>query len=167
MLNPPEIRSYGAPNPHGIYHIRVPSFATLTIRRSRLVATLLVTLDTGARITTSNAYTWTPPQPTLPSLIVRTSGSNNINLNGFSSLLSEASTSCNFNPPGTPYPWPSGTSDVDIADSYPTGLDGLVHVTGMSAIATLGSGFTTHGAFIIEGSVNIGSNSVLTQLTPR
>ena len=33
----------------------------------------------------------------------------------------------NFNPPDTPY---NGSSDVDLSDTYPSEIQGLVHVTG-------------------------------------
>ena len=36
----------------------------------------------------------------------------------------------NFNPPGTPYPYPSGTSNLTAVDSYPSVIDGLVYVSG-------------------------------------
>ena len=156
----PAVNPYGSVNLQGVYHISVPAGATLTIRQARLTATLLVTLGSGAKITTSNAWLMEPPQTGFPTLLIRClAASATVDLNGFSNALNEFSTGVSFNPPGTPYPWPSGTADSDLVDTYPARVYGLLHVICPSTVTTvLGSNFKATGTVIVEGPMAVGSN---------
>jgi hypothetical protein len=159
----PAANPYGSVNAKGVYHIRVPAGASLSLQYSRLVATLLVTLESGAHFTTSNAWLMEPPQPDFPTLLIRCLGTGaTVNLDGTSSQLSESGRSTNFNPPGTPYPWPSGTADSDLVDQYRPRFMGLLHVICPPTVTTnLGNAFTACGTVLAEGPMVLGNKSSL------
>jgi len=151
----PAANPYGPVNPKGVYHVRVPSLMSLSIRGCRVVATLLITLEDGATLATSVAWLMEPPQPDRPTLLVRCLGTSaTLNIDGTASELAESAPAANFNPPGTPYPWPSGTTDSDFADSYPSLFTGLLHVIAPSTITVnLGSAFEARGTVLVEGPI--------------
>ena len=159
----PAANPYGSVNAKGVYHIRVPALAGLSIRHSRLVATLLVTLEDRASFSTTTAWLLEPPQADFPTLLIRCLGTEaTVNLDGTTSQLSESNPATNFNPPGTPYPWPSGTADSDLLDKYRPRFTGLLHVICPPTVKTnLGSAFNTNGTVLAEGPLVIGSNSSL------
>ena len=66
-----------------------------------------------------------PVRPDYPALII--DGDAVLQYSSQGTVLSEATTGVNFNPPGTPY---NGYSDSDLSDTYPSEIQGLVHVTG-------------------------------------
>lgn len=159
----PAANPYGAANAKGIYHILVPNKGTLTIWQSRLVATLLVTLSDEATLATSGPFLMEPPRPDYPALLVRASTTRaTVSLGGSSSPLSEASCVVNFNPPGTPYPWPNGTSDTNLLGTYPAEFHGLLHVVGTGFTTTIGGNFTGRGTIITEGKMYLGTGARLT-----
>lgn len=159
----PAANPYGAVNPKGVYHVRVPSQMNLSIRGCRVVATLLITLEDGATIAMSVAWRMEPPQPDCPTLLVRCLGTSaTLNIDGTPGELAESAPVANFNPPGTPYPWPSGTTDSDFADSYPSLFTGLLHVIAPSTITTnLGSAFKARGTVLVEGPILAGTQTSL------
>lgn len=150
---------YGSTNTNAVYSIDVPALSTLTITKSRIVATLVVTLQTGATLRLQQANLWEKPAGNYPILLVKAVGTGYVDFNGFTQQLSEPNALFNFNPAGTPY---AGVSDTDILDTYPTELRGLVHIIGAGAATGAGSNFSLTGALITEGSMTIGSNSKFT-----
>jgi hypothetical protein len=69
-----------------------------------------------------------------------------------SGTLSEAAEGTNFNPSGVPY---LGGTDSDTSDSYPSEIDGLVHVKGT---LVMDQGSLVRGAIICESAA--GTNAV-------
>jgi hypothetical protein len=66
-----------------------------------------------------------PVRADYPTLII--DGDANFQYASQGTVLSESATGVNFNPPDTPY---NGQSDLDLSDTYPSEIQGLVHVTG-------------------------------------
>ena len=159
----PAVNPYGAANAKGVYHIHVPADQKLTITHSRLVATLLVTLENKAEFSTSATWLMEPPQQDAPTLLVRClTGDATVRLEGSTSSLSEANPTTNFNPPGTPYPWPSGATDSDATDTYRSRFIGLLHVICPSTVTTqIDNAFNAKGTVLAEGPMLIKGNSSL------
>jgi hypothetical protein len=151
---------FGATNAEGIYYIRVPASSTLTITRSRLVATLVVELDPGARVVTSAQFAWDSPRTDMPALIVKGSSTGTVTLGGSTTALSELNNATNYNPPGTPND--AGVSDNDTSDTYPTEFHGLLHVIGSGLTTQMSTNFVMRGSAIVEGPLSIGSGVKLT-----
>jgi hypothetical protein len=121
LLSPGQ-NPWGATNPEGVYVIRTNS--DLTISNSRIYGTLVV-LCSGHKVTMQNQVLFQPVRADYPTLIV--DGNAVFQYSSQGTVLSEATTGVNFNPPGTPY---NGQSDSDLSDTYPSEIQGLVHVTG-------------------------------------
>jgi hypothetical protein len=151
---------YGTANADGIYYIQVPASSTLTVTNSRLVATLVVELGAGATVKTSGTWAWKSPRADLPVLIVKGAGSGIVNLGGSSSNLSELTNAVNFNPTGAPNA--AGTTDADQSDSYPTKMEGLVHVIGSGVSSQFQTYFTLEGTAILDGTLTTYANVKLT-----
>lgn len=151
---------FGATNAEGIYYIRVPASSTLTITRSRLVATLVVELDPGGRLTTSAQFAWDSPRTDMPALIVKGASTGTVTLGASTTVLSELNNATNFNPPGTPND--SGVTDSDTSDTYPTEFHGLLHVIGAGVTTQMSTNFVMRGTAIVEGPLSIGSGVKLT-----
>lgn len=151
---------WGSPNASGVYYIKVPSTGTLTIKSSRLLATLVVEVESGGVFTMSGAVNWNPPRTDYPTLIVKGSSSSSVLLTGTTGSLSEGSTLANYNPSSTPNA--SGVSDNDYSDTYPSEVNGLVHVVGASTSVSLNTNFVLKGSLIAEGTVSLGSGVKLT-----
>lgn len=162
--NPWNTAGASAGNDTGVYHIRVPTGSTLTIRNCRLVATLMVTLEAGAKLTTTNSYLWDPPRKDYPSLLVNALGTATITFNGYPMNLSEFSAGTNFNPTHTPYPYPDGAGDESKSDgdTYPPEFHGLMHVMGSGFWTTFTSYFTAKGTLLVDDKASFGSNVKLT-----
>ena len=135
-------------NADGVYYIKVPSTGTLTIKASRLVATLVVELDPGAAFSVQGANAWTSAKSDYPALIIKAGAGSSVALAGSSSNLSELSALVNYNPTGTPYPYPSGSANTTTMDSYPSQIQGLIHVIGASVTTSLLSNFNLKGAIL-------------------
>ncbi len=125
-----------AVNAKGIYVIDCAG-GNLVITRCRIVGTLVIlnpgsgsSIGTGAGA--SDQINWAPAMSNYPCLLVK----GNMTLawsDGSGSTMNEwdlVGGICNFNPPGTPYPYPSGTSDFLVFDTYPSVIVGLVYVSG-------------------------------------
>lgn len=97
-----------------------------------------------------------PAVANYPTLMVKGDFSFRMN----SVALAEAS-GLNFNPPGTPYPYPSGASDSDVVDSYPCQVSGLLYVSGnLDTQTQLTTGQTVvSGAITHIGGLTLGYNS--------
>lgn len=138
----------------------MPSTGTLSIKTSRLVATLVVEMDPGGVFSTSGSFAWDPPRADFPTLIIKASGTSTVSLAGSTSALSEASALTNFNPASTPNS--SGVSDTDMSDSYPAEFKGVLHVIGTGFTTSLTNNFKLTGAVIAEGAVSLGLGVRLT-----
>jgi hypothetical protein len=119
----PGYNPYGAPNPLGIYVVR-PS-GDLTIKTSRIYGTLIVVCQPSRRVNLDNFILMQPCRGDMPALLIQ--GEAKIEFESGLSVLRETLLLTNFNPPGAPY---AGNSDSDILDTYPSEIQGLVHVTG-------------------------------------
>lgn len=148
---------YGGTNAEGIYYISVPIGKTLKIEKSRIFGTLVVRLDTGARLQTADAWQWEPPSPSQPALVLKATGSAIVDLNGNTSTLSEANIGVNLNPADAPY---NGASDSDLLDSYPCEMRGVAHLIGIFYTTDINSDFVSRGSIICEGPMLLGGNSV-------
>lgn len=154
---------WGAANPAGVYYVRVPPTGTLTIRTSRIVGTLIVEMDSGGRLITSQAFAWDPPRADYPSLVVKATTGSSVSLGGANTPLNEALLG-NFNPPGTPNA--SGVTDNDTSDSYPAEFHGLLHLVGTGYPTTLTNHFNLKGSLIAEGTVTVNPVGVKLALDP-
>lgn len=139
----PQSNPYGSGNtsPEGIYVVDCQG-ETIVVRNVRIVGTLVL-LDPGSDSLIIGQLNWQPVVANYPALMVQ----GDIGLMFTSAQLDEVSAGANFNPPGTPYPYPGGTSDTDQADSYPSALSGLVYVSG---------DLTASGRSSITGTVAVG-----------
>ena len=153
---------YGAANDEGIYHVRVPAASVLKINNARLVATLLVTADQGARVNAGPAVLWETPLRDMPALIAR--GPNPyVTLDSTGLGIVEA-TAGNLNPPSTPY---NGSSDNDVLDILPAEIRGLVHVTGPAGVIEIGPGLVVKGVLLTDGSIVTGDTSLLSSINAK
>jgi hypothetical protein len=94
----------------------------------------------------------------MPSLLLQ--GSVLFKLDG--SSLYEAIELVNFNPSGAPSPWPTGTTNSTITDSYSPTLRGLMYVTGN---VTFGDDHSI-GQLICAGWINTSGKTVWLNYTP-
>ena len=129
---------YGAnvTNAEGIYVIDCQS-QDIRIRDCRLVATLLL-LNAGSNSEISGSVNWSAAVSNYPVLLTETMAFNFSNAD-----LVESST--NFNPTSTPY---GGNSDTDTSDTYPSIIDGLIHISDDA---------TTNNHPVFDGVVIVGN----------
>ena len=116
----------GGSNPDGVYVIR--SSSDMTIRNSRIEGTLVI-ICPGRTVTfEGNFLLHTAPRGDYPVLII---DGNAVFAYDSSTPLQETLLGTNFNPDGAPYPG-AVPDDLlgDLLDSYPSEIQGLVHVTG-------------------------------------
>jgi hypothetical protein len=116
------------PNSLGIYVIDCQN-KKIVIKNSRIVGTLvLLNPGSGSRIGDSSGSSggvhWVPAVRNFPCLLVK----GDIQIALGAQTVSESLLN-NFNPLGTPYPYPSGSTDLDYGDNYPSIIDGLVYVS--------------------------------------
>ena len=123
VLISPSSNPYGNTDANGVYVIDCQG-NNLTIQQCRIVGTLVL-LNPGAATQIGSGVVWRAAVSNYPCLIVN--GSLTISSSG--SYLSEGGN-YNFNPSGTPYPWPTGTSNTTMTDSYPPAVMGLVYAAG-------------------------------------
>jgi hypothetical protein len=82
----------------------------------------------------------------------------NIALSYTTTPLSESTApKPNFNPGGTPYPYPGGVVDVDKIDLYPSLIDGVVYVSGNLTT----SGSPTVDCLVVGGTWSAGGTLTL------
>lgn len=151
VLLSPANNPYGQANSAGVYVIDCQN-RQLQITDCRIVGTLILK-DPGAGTTISGSVRIAPIATNLPCLIVE--GDISINL---SAAAVKESNSVNFNPDGTPYPYPLGTTDSDKGDSYPSAIAGLIYVHGNATI----SGTTSLTQLVATGSISISGTLLIT-----
>jgi hypothetical protein len=128
VLSPQSNPLTGSTNAKGVYVIDCQG-QPVAIRESRIVGTLVL-LNTGGVLIDGSVHL-AAAVSNYPCLLA----AGDLSLATSSASLQEGSpNSTNFNPASTPYPFPSGTTDSDTNDSYPSGLFGLVCVTGNASI---------------------------------
>ena len=137
----------GGTNANGVYVIDCQG-NSLNIQNCRIVGTLVL-LNPGT-ITIKSSVVWGPAVSNYPCLMVN--GGLTITCNG--SYLNEGGSQ-NFNPPGTPYPYPSGTSNSTSGDAYPAAIQGLIYVAG--SLSVQGTELATN--VIVVGGAFSTSNS--------
>lgn len=149
----PGVNPYGAANTDGVYYWNTGG-SNVTLRRSRILGTLLIDCP-GKTVTIDKPVLLQPSRSDYPCLIVN--GSLNISYDS-STQLDEGAFGTNFNPVGAPY---SGVTDADQSDTYPSELQGLVHVR---ETLTFSGAVTIRGCVIVESSA--GANAVSVSASP-
>ncbi len=122
----PERNPWGSPNAEGVYVIRTSS--DLVLKNTRIYGTLVV-ICPGKKVTVDSSVLLQPYRLDYPSLIV---DGDAVFQYSSDVPLSELLLLANFNPAGVPY---DGASDSDMADEYPSEIQGLVHVRGTASLA--------------------------------
>lgn len=109
-------------NPEGIYVINCAG-KDVVVNRSRIVGTL-VFLNPGGNSAIQDPVVWEPARNNYPSLM-----SNDTIQIAFDSavVVNEAALGANFNPPGAPYPYLSGTTNTTKTETYPCRMSGLMY----------------------------------------
>jgi len=141
----PTNNPWGTTNPSGIYVIDCQG-STITIRNCRIVGTLVL-LDPSIFSAVNQSVIWEPAISSYPSLLVRGS----IALALTNTNLDEAALTTNFNPVGTPYPYPTGTENATQGDLYPSQMNGLVYASGR---VTLQGNTTIQGVVVADGEIS-------------
>ncbi|MGB2822253.1 MAG: hypothetical protein WBF17_14810 [Phycisphaerae bacterium] len=146
----PELNPWGAPNPRGIYYIDAPG-KSVTITNSRIYGTLVVRcrqLFLAGNVLLHNS------RGDQPALIVD-GDLVTLNFSG-TTHLREGSANPNFNPRGAPY---KGAVDADTSDTYPSEIQGLVHVR---KEMWLGGTTRVRGVILCEGKAQCyGINEII------
>lgn len=148
----PNNNPYGSTNASGLYVLDCQN-QMLVIDDCRIVGTLIV-LNPGAGSYINGSVQWVPAVANYPCLMVN----GDFTLSMSSTSLSESSEATNYNPPGAPYPYPSGAFDTDQSDSYPSVIDGLVYISGAVTVA----GSNTVDMLVVGGSLTMNALSSLT-----
>ena len=123
MVLAPNNNGYGGGlNPQGVYYIDTGG-TNLVIDNARIHGTLVVKCAPGF-VEVRNAAFMHPYRPDYPVLLVR--GDARIRLDSELVVLDEVASGTNFNPFGAPY---QVEDDLDLADTYPNEIRGLIHVS--------------------------------------
>jgi hypothetical protein len=142
----PGYNPVGAPNADGLYVIS--SGANLKLSDSRVEGTLVV-LCPGRTLSIESNVLLHNYRADFPALIV--DGNVELKFTGGTNLLSESAQATNFNPAGAPY---QGIVDGDLSDTYPSEIQGLMHVNGTIKVSATGRPW-------IRGSVICSSTALL------
>ena len=151
VLSPTTNPISGTTNTRGIYIIDCQN-NTFTIDTCRIVGTLVL-LNASNGVYISNSNNMTPAVSNLPALMVQGTAFFQMS----TSALAEGGSVGNLNPPGTPYPYPSGTSNTNTTDTYPSIIDGLVYVSGNVTVWNACS----IDMLVIGGTANVGASITL------
>lgn len=163
----PASNPWGAANARGIYFIDVPAGKTLTVDRSRLVATLLVDVGWKSSFKLTNPNSLEPPSALQPCLLITGDSTASITLEGGNKaigtgFLDESLEKVSFNPPGTPYPYVGGVTDADLLDTYPAQVTGIVHVMCPASVSVqVDRYFWLKGTLISECALRLQGKSLL------
>lgn len=147
----PTSNPYGATNANGVYVIDCQG-NTLNIQNCRIVGTLIL-LNPGSSTKIQSSVVWSPAVSNYPCLMVN----GNLMINGNGNYLQESSGN-NFNPPGTPYPYPSGVANSTTSDSFPPAIQGLMYVAGNLSVQgseLAANVIVTGGAFSTSGGLSL------------
>lgn len=151
----PASNPFGVPNASGIYVIDCQG-QSIVVQNCRIVGTLVL-INPGISAAIAGGVRWVPAITGYPCLLVNGS----IGLQMSSSNLSESTQATNFNPPGTPYIYPTGATDSDTSDSYPSSISGLVYVSGnvSTSNAPTVSMLMVGGALSVGGTLTVAYDS--------
>ena len=152
VLLSPSSNPYGSgANANGVYVIDCQG-NNLSVQNCRIVGTLVI-LNPGSGTTIQNSVVCCPAVSNYPCLMVNGS----ITINQGNNYLSEGNSQ-NYNPPGTPYPYPTGTSNTTGGDLFPPSIQGLIYVAGNLTIQ--GSELAAN-VIVVGGSCSIGNAMTL------
>lgn len=133
-----------ATNADGVYVINLSS--DMTIQNSHICGTLVV-IGSGFTLTFAGNVFIHPARPDFPSII--TNASVTFKYTSGASTLSEAALGVNLNPGGVPY---QGVTNSTLTDSFPSEIQGLVHVLTNSVVLDQTS--RIRGALICESTAS-------------
>lgn len=152
VLLAPGLNPWGATNADGVYFIDAGS-NDLTIKRSRVLGTLLVKCGTSNKLVIDDPMFMQPYRADYPVLIADCAVE--IKLTSAVLVLSESLQLTNYNPTVAVY---LGIGDIDLLDTYPNEIQGLVH-----AKRNLKLDLTTRirGSVICEGTVTASSADII------
>ena len=143
----PGYNDYGGEvNAEGVYYLNTGG-NDLVIEGSRIEGTLIVDAGLGKVKITNVAYLH-PFRADYPVLLVR--GRLVLDFTASGDGLREADWTKNFNPDGAKY---LAVGDVDMADVYPSLIQGFVHCTGQLTVPDRPAAVT--GAVLVEADVVI------------
>jgi hypothetical protein len=147
----------GGVDSNGIYVIDCAG-QPFTIADVRIHATVVL-LNCGGLLM-KNSIVWSPAISNLPCLMVQ----GNVSIKPDTGNLSESAQVpvVNFNPPGAPYPWPTGTSNTGTTDSFTSSMRGLVYVTGNFTFLD----DTSMGVLICGGTVSCDKYAISFNYSP-
>jgi hypothetical protein len=145
QLFSPSHNPLGATNPRGIYVIDANRFQ-LRIRNSRLLGTLVVyDVAVSKPVRVESSVLAEPAEPGLPTIII----AGDTDMGQFTTDLSEATQTRNFNPTGAAY---LGIADADTTDVYPSMLRGIVYIGGDLHVT---GNATVHGQLFVTGKISV------------
>lgn len=131
----------GSVDPNGVYYLDTGG-VNLVIEGSRINGTLIVETR-GTGVTLSSELLLHKSVTNYPVLIVN--GAITFDFTGSANGLKESLWGVNFNPVGARY---LGFGDTDQLDDFPSGIEGLVHCTGIFEVKNTPA--TIRGAIICE-----------------
>jgi hypothetical protein len=150
VLLSPSINPYGATNANGIYVVDCQG-GNMNIQQCRIVGTLVL-LNAG-NVQIQNQVVWSPAVANYPCLLI--DGDLTVNSNG--NYLTEGGGE-NYNPPGTPYPYPSGFSNMTTTDTYVPAVQGMVYLAGNLTVQ--GNVFAAN-LLVVGGSLSMAGGATL------
>ena len=146
-------------NADGIYTITVPSSRVLYLELYRIRGTLVIECGDKACVQITKAISWEAHRTDLPTLLIRHTTATNTqdSISPAIGTLSESALGQNLNPIGSPF---NRTENATLTDSYPSRIDGLVHVIfpsgnlGGSSVL-IGNGASLRGTLLTTGIASI------------
>jgi hypothetical protein len=152
VLLSPTVNPYGSVNASGIYVLDGGN-NSITIESCRIVGTLVIINASGAVVLQSTLLA-EPNTRSMPCIMIR----GDATISCASTTMSEAgATPVNFNPASTPYPWPNGTSNTALTDTYTGAIDGLVYVSGNVTVSST----PAVGMLVVGGGLTLGGTLTL------
>lgn len=128
VLLSPNNNPVGPTHPQGVYVLDCGG-RTVVISNVRVVGTLVL-LNPGLGSALEGAALFEPAVAGYPVLMVR----GGFDLRATRSSISEKNAGVNFNPTGSPLPYPSGSTNSKNDDSHSPGIHGLVFISGSTDI---------------------------------
>jgi hypothetical protein len=143
----PGVNPYGTHmvNPNGIYVIDCRGNA-LTVSNCRIFATLII--KNCPTLIFTGSVSIQAPSETQPTLLI----DGSVEISTSNTNLSELTSLTNFNPVGAP---DNGVSDIDILDTYPSRITGLLYIRDSLELAGTSR---LVGVTIVGGDTEIYSN---------
>lgn len=139
----------GGLNADGVYYIATGG-TDISLSKVRLNGTLVIDAP-GRTVTLDDQCFIAPFRDDFPALIVKGNLALGLKSNA-KPLLQENTIHHNFNPAGAPY---LGTADIDLTDSYPNEVQGVIHVIGNVSIPESG---VYRGSLLVQGGVSVAAS---------